>query len=114
MTANGWLQIALFSLAVLLVAKPLGLYLVHVYDGTATWLGPVERVIYRACGVNPAQDQHWTRYASAMLLFSGASMLLMFAPGGPREDYFETLARGEQMSEQQRTEFMLRHDTFGV
>ena len=44
----------------------------------------------------------------------GASMLLMFAPGGPREDYFETLARGEQMSEQQRTEFMLRHDTFWV
>lgn len=44
----------------------------------------------------------------------GASMLLMFAPGGPREDYFETLARGEEMSDQQRAEFMLRHDTFWV
>jgi mannose-6-phosphate isomerase-like protein (cupin superfamily) len=44
----------------------------------------------------------------------GASMLLMFAPGGPREDYFETLARGEQMTEEQRAEFMLRHDTFWV
>lgn len=44
----------------------------------------------------------------------GASMLLMFAPGGPREDYFETLARGEEMSEEQRAEFMLRHDTFWV
>jgi mannose-6-phosphate isomerase-like protein (cupin superfamily) len=44
----------------------------------------------------------------------GASMLLMFAPGGPREDYFETLARGEQMSEEERAEFMLRHDTFWV
>lgn len=41
----------------------------------------------------------------------GASMLLMFAPGGPREDYFETLARGDEMTEEQRAEFMLRHDT---
>ena len=40
-----------------------------------------------------------------------ASMLLLFAPGGPREDYFETLASGEEMTEQQRTDFMLRHDT---
>lgn len=44
----------------------------------------------------------------------GASMLLMFAPGGPREDYSETLARGEQMSEEERAAFMLRHDTFWV
>ena len=44
----------------------------------------------------------------------GASMLLMFAPGGPREDYFETLGRGERMSEEERAAFMLRHDTFWV
>lgn len=43
-----------------------------------------------------------------------ASMLLMFAPGGPREDYFETLARGEPMSDQERADFMDRHDTFWV
>ena len=43
-----------------------------------------------------------------------ASMLLMFAPGGPREDYFETLARGEEMSPEERHAFMLRHDTFWV
>lgn len=41
-----------------------------------------------------------------------ASMLLMFAPGGPREDYFETLARGEEMTAEQRDAFMLRHDTY--
>lgn len=41
-----------------------------------------------------------------------ASMLLMFAPGGPREDYFETLARGEEMTAERRDAFMQRHDTY--
>ncbi len=41
-----------------------------------------------------------------------ASMLLLFAPGAPREDYFETLASAEPMTAEERTEFMLRHDTY--
>ncbi|HEY4319559.1 MAG TPA: potassium-transporting ATPase subunit KdpA [Gemmatimonadales bacterium] len=78
MTANGWLQIAFFSLCVLAIAKPLGLYLVRVYDGRARWLAPIEHVVYRASGIDPAEDQHWTVYATAMLLFSTASMLLTY------------------------------------
>jgi len=78
MTANGWLQIAFFSAAVLLVTRPLGLYLVRVYDGSARWLAPVERAIYRVAGIDPDEDQHWTRYAAAMLLFSAASLLLTY------------------------------------
>ena len=78
MSVNGWLQIVFFSLAVLLITKPLGAYLVRVFDGTAKWLAPIERIIYRACGVDPSEDQHWTRYAAAMLLFSAASMLLTY------------------------------------
>ena len=75
MTVNGWLQILFFGASVLVVAKPLGIYLVRVYDGTYRWLAPLERVIYRMCGVDAREDQHWTRYAGAMLLFSAASML---------------------------------------
>ena len=41
-----------------------------------------------------------------------ASMLILFAPGAPREDYFERVATTGQMSEADRTEFYLRHDTF--
>jgi K+-transporting ATPase ATPase A chain len=78
MTVNGWLQIAFFSLAVLVVAKPLGIYLVRVYDGTAKWCAPVERFLYRICGIDPSEDQHWTRYAASMLLFSLATMLLTY------------------------------------
>ncbi len=44
----------------------------------------------------------------------GASMLLLFAPGGPREDYFETLARGAAMSDDESAQFMARHDTYWV
>lgn len=68
MTINGWLQILFFSVAVFAIAKPLGVYLVHVFDGSIRWLSPVERVIYRAIGVDPSEDQHWTRYAASMLL----------------------------------------------
>ncbi len=78
MTGNGWLQILFFSLCVFLVAKPLGRYLVSVFDGSLRFLAPVERWIYRASGIDPAEDQHWTRYAGAMLFFSLASMLLTY------------------------------------
>src|SRR5262245_51334208 len=78
MTPNGWLQIAVFALAVLVVAKPLGIYLVRVFDGSVRWLGVIERPIYGLCGVNPDEDQHWTAYAGGMLLFSAATMLLTY------------------------------------
>jgi K+-transporting ATPase ATPase A chain len=78
MTVNGWLQIAFFAVAILLVAKPLGVYLARVYDGSVRWLAPVERILYRLCGVDPEEDQHWTRYASAMLIFSLITMLLTY------------------------------------
>ena len=79
MTANGWLQILLFSAATLLVAKPLGTYLVAVYAGRVRWLAWLEYPLYRLAGVDPAEDQHWTRYAAGLLLFSAASMLLTYA-----------------------------------
>ncbi len=79
MTVNGWLQIAFYSIALLLITKPLGIYVLKVYDGSLTWLGPVERLLYRAAGVDPAEDQHWTRYTASMLIFSAVSMLLTYA-----------------------------------
>jgi potassium-transporting ATPase potassium-binding subunit len=62
MTASGWLQIALFGLAVILVTKPLGLYLVAVYEGRVRWLGLLERGLYRLAGVDAEEDQHWTAF----------------------------------------------------
>jgi K+-transporting ATPase ATPase A chain len=78
MTINGWLQILFFSAAVLAVAKPLGMYLIAVYDGRVRWLAPIERGIYAVSGIDPDEDQHWTRYAGAILLYSLGTMLLTY------------------------------------
>jgi K+-transporting ATPase ATPase A chain len=78
MTANGWLQIAFYSIVLLALTKPTGQFIVRVYEGSIGWLRPLERVIYRFAGVDPEEDQHWTQYAASMLIFSAASMLLTY------------------------------------
>jgi K+-transporting ATPase ATPase A chain len=78
MTTSGWLQILFYSVLLLALTKPLGVYMVRVYDGSLRWLAPVERAIYRICGVDPEEDQHWTRYAGGLLLFSVVSMLVTY------------------------------------
>ena len=82
MTANGWLQIGLFFAVVLLVAKPVGTYLYRVYERKSTWLDrvlrPIEKLIYRVCGVDETKEMRWTEYGVAMLLFSGVSLLLLY------------------------------------
>jgi K+-transporting ATPase ATPase A chain len=83
MTANGLLQIALYIGVLVLLVKPLGLYMARVFNGERTFLDPVlrpvERLIYRLCGVNPRQEQHWTIYTAAMLIFNLAGMVLLYA-----------------------------------
>ncbi|HEV7672486.1 MAG TPA: potassium-transporting ATPase subunit KdpA [Thermoanaerobaculia bacterium] len=83
MTANGWLQLALFVLALLAVTKPLGVYMARLFAGERVWtsplLGPLERAIYRICRVDPKQEQHWTAYTAAMLIFSVVAMLVLYA-----------------------------------
>ena len=83
MTANGWIQIALYCLVVVLLVKPLGGYMTRVFNGERSFLspvlGPIERGIYRFCGVNEKEEQHWLTYAVAMLLFSMAGFLVLYA-----------------------------------
>jgi len=78
MTLTGWLQILLYSALLLALTKPIGAYMMRVYDGSMHWLAWLERPIYRLCAVDPNEDQHWTRYAGGLLLFSLASMLLTY------------------------------------
>ena len=82
MTANGWLQIVVFLLAILAVTPLLGRFMTRVFNRERTLLDPVlrpiERLIYRATGVDETREMHWTEYATAMLLFSAVSMLLLY------------------------------------
>ena len=83
MTANGWLQFALFSLILLATVRPVGVYLARVLEGEGTWLDPVlrpfERLIYKLSGVNSEQEMNWREYAFAVLGFSAVSMIMTYA-----------------------------------
>jgi K+-transporting ATPase ATPase A chain len=83
MTANGWLQILFFLLAIGLVTPLLGGYMTRVFTRRRTWLDPVlrpiERLVYRATGVDEHREMRWAEYAIAVLLFSGVSMLALYA-----------------------------------
>ena len=78
MTANGWIQILFYCVVLFAVTKPMGIYMLKVYDGSYRWLGFLERPIYRICGVDEKEDQHWTDYAAGVLLLSVASMLVTY------------------------------------
>ena len=82
MTANGWIQIGLFALVIFAITRPLGVYMFHVFEGERQPLprlfGPVERLLYRLCGVDPKKEQGWQGYTVAMLLFSVFSLLVTY------------------------------------
>jgi K+-transporting ATPase ATPase A chain len=83
MTIVGWLQISLLFLAVLIVIKPLGLYMARVFSGERTFLSPVlgrvERDLFRLSGINPEKEQSWLGYTLAMLAFSLAGFVALYA-----------------------------------
>ena len=72
MTINGLIQITVFLVLVLLLAKPLGIYMAHVYDGSIDYLARIERPLYALLGIrnDRAGEMDWKTYAIAMLLFN--------------------------------------------
>ncbi len=83
MTGESWGLLALFLGVALLCVKPLGLYIANVMEGAPIWplrAGSVlERLIYRLCGVDPAEEMGWKRYAVALLVFNALGALLLYA-----------------------------------
>lgn len=83
MTWNAIVQIAIFAALVTLTVKPLGAYMAAVFEGERTPLSPlftpIERLFYRAAGIDPKKEQHWTSYGLAMLAFSLAGLFLLYA-----------------------------------
>jgi len=82
MLLNSYLQIAIYFVVLLLLVKPLGLYMAHVYQGEATFLDrpvrPLERLCYRLLGINPQDEMDWKTYAIALLVFSAISVSIVY------------------------------------
>jgi potassium-transporting ATPase potassium-binding subunit len=78
----GFTQIGLYVALVLTLVKPLGGYMERVFNRDWTPLDPVlrpvERLVYRACGIDPQREQHWTAYTVSMLVFSLAGVLFLY------------------------------------
>jgi K+-transporting ATPase ATPase A chain len=83
MTIQGWLLILAFTGILLLLTKPVGLWLYALYEGRRTplhaVLGPVETGFYKLAGIDPAAEQGWRRYALHMLAFQIVTLLLTYA-----------------------------------
>ncbi len=83
MSLNGWLQIGLLFAVLLISLKPLASYMTRVFSGDRTFLspvlGPLESGFYKAAGVDPAREQSWLGYTLAMLVFSAAGFLSLYA-----------------------------------
>lgn len=82
MTANGWFQIGLYVLVLFLITKPIGIFLTRVFERQKTFLDPllrpVERLIYRVCGVDENKEMRWMEYGTTMLVFSTVSLILLY------------------------------------
>jgi K+-transporting ATPase ATPase A chain len=82
MTINGFLQIFLYFSVLLLFVKPLGHYMASVYEskscGLDRFLGPVERIIYKLCGIHPDREMTWREYTAALLIFNAAGFVFLY------------------------------------
>jgi potassium-transporting ATPase potassium-binding subunit len=83
MRINGLVQIGLYFVVLLALVKPLGWYMARVYEGQPCGLdrvvGPLERLIYRLCGVRQTEEMDWKTYGIAMLLFNAMGLVSLYA-----------------------------------
>ena len=83
MTIQGWTLILVFTVLIVTIAKPMGMWLFALYEGRRTplhaVLGPVETGFYKLAGIDPNVEQSWRRYAVHMLLFQLAALLFTYA-----------------------------------
>ena len=82
MTTNGFIQILFYVVALIGLGYPLGVFMAKVYNREHTFLdpvlGPLERFLYRLCGVNADEEMDWKQNAIAMLFFNLAGLLVVY------------------------------------
>ncbi|HUI41813.1 MAG TPA: potassium-transporting ATPase subunit KdpA, partial [Terriglobia bacterium] len=82
MTSIGVLSIAVYFLIILALTKPVGVFMTKLFQGERTFLHPVmrplEKLVYRLCGVREDAEQRWTQYAASLIAFSLVSLLFVY------------------------------------
>ena len=79
MTGQGLVQVALFLAVVLLIAKPLGLYITAIFEGRIRFLNLLERPLYKLAGIKDGEEMAWKHYALAILIFNVLGVLALYA-----------------------------------
>jgi potassium-transporting ATPase potassium-binding subunit len=80
MSTHAWTTLAIFLAVLLLLTKPLGLYIVRVMEPPAgRTSGRLERLLYRLCGVRADAGMHWLHYALAIILFNAIGVFVVYA-----------------------------------
>ena len=83
MTINGWLQIAIFAVIIVLLVRPVGGFMYRLFDGQRNFLSPVLRPVeagfYKLAGVDPNGEQTWISYAVGMLVFKLLCFFVVYA-----------------------------------
>jgi K+-transporting ATPase ATPase A chain len=76
-------QCAVYLAALIGLSVPLGRFMARVLAGERTWLhallAPIERLMYRAAGVDPRAEMRWSSYAGALLVFNVLGLLVVYA-----------------------------------
>jgi K+-transporting ATPase ATPase A chain len=83
MTSAALAAVAAYFALLTLLAVPLGAWIARVLSGDPRGgpgvLGRLERGLYRLAGIDPAEEMSWRRYATAVLLFNLAGLLVVYA-----------------------------------
>ena len=82
MTLNAWIQLGVFLVVLLVLARPLGRFMADVLAGESRvnrWFAPLERALYRLCGIDPEKEMHWRAYAIALVGFNALGALAVYA-----------------------------------
>jgi len=82
MTSQSLLQVVLYIVVLVALAKPLGVFMANVYEGQRTFLSPVlrpiERLVYRVARIDEQSEVDWKRYTLGMLLFNLVGVVFVY------------------------------------
>ncbi len=79
MTQHAWILLGLYLTILLLLAKPVGLYIVRVMDGRLAFATRIDNAVFHLCGIRRDEEMGWLKYALAIILFNALGLVAVYA-----------------------------------